>query len=65
MFLPVITSCIVSNELDASQMKNKFNSFSKKKSSAKDYYRLISKENLIKNIRQSIPFSNTTENQPK
>ena len=57
MFLPVITSCIVSNELDASQMKNKFNSFSKKKSSAKDYYRLISKENLYKeNIRQSIPF---------
>ena len=57
LFLPVITTCIVSNELNASQMKKKFTSFSQKKSPAKDYYRLISKENLHKeNIIQSIPF---------
>ena len=42
-------------------MKNKFNSFSKK-SSTKDYYRLISKENLIKKHQTEYSISQIRRN---
>jgi hypothetical protein len=58
LFLPVITSCIVSTKLDSVQMENKFQDIMKNKSSnAREYFRLISKEKLEKNnIGIDIPF---------
>ena len=57
LFLPVITSCIISTEQNSSEMEEKYEKFTDKNITAKDYHRLISKEGLqIKDIQKNIPF---------
>lgn len=57
LFLPVITSCIISTELNSAEMEEKYKKFSEKSIKAKNYHRLISKENLlIKEVQINIPF---------
>ena len=57
LFLPVITSCIISTEQNSSEMEEKYEKFADKSITAKDYHRLISKDDLqIKDVKKNIPF---------
>lgn len=55
-FLPVITSCIISNDLNKIKMKKKYDKFAGKSGAAKAYRPLISKECMSsKDIKEIIP----------
>ena len=56
LFLPVITSCIISNNLNEIELKKKYKKFADKSATAKAYFPLISKECMSrKDIKEIIP----------